>query len=189
MGAATFIGTVPCHRAVDRSAPGLQSSGGRVLVLFIQMAGKVRTQTIVQPGGTTIMSTEHDQKSATTQYIDLDAKPDAEGTLGAGVQGLNSNATSIFWMMKGANIPGGGPHELTFQAPSTAVIIRDDSQVAVSITELHPQGFPKLGAATLQVLNVVPRTGSNGNPGTVTVRFQSSFNFLVPGRFNFIIVN
>lgn len=129
-----------------------------------------------------------DDEGSDTQYEDFDTKPDSEGVLDAGMQALTTNAGSMFFMMRNRDILGGGPHELTFQRsdPSSPVIIRSDSQIAVSMTELDPQGNPKLGAATLQVLNVVP---SSGNPGTVTVRFHNSFDFKIPGRFNFIIVN
>ena len=137
-----------------------------------------------------IVTTEQDREGAAEQYIDTDSKPVPADGLGVSAEALTTNATSIFWMMRDRNIPGGGPRELTFQPSSdSTVIIRDDSQVAVSVTELHPQGFPKLGAATLQVLNVVPRAGTNGARGTITVRFHSTFTNLVPGRFNIIIVN
>src|SRR5262245_14251676 len=135
------------------------------------------------------MTTTHDREGTDEQYVDTETKPAPADGLDVEAAALTTNATSIFWMMRDRNIPGGGPHDLTFQPTSTATIIRDDSQVAVSVTELHPQGFPKLGAATLQVLNVVPRSGANGAPGTITVRFHSTFTNLVPGRFNIIIVN
>lgn len=129
--------------------------------------------------------TTQDDAAADAQYEVIEYKTDTGRAVEAGVQPLTTNATSMFWMMVNADVRGGGVSEQTFQARS-GVIIKDDSQVSVSLTELHPQGFPTLGAASLHVLNVVPR---NGTPGFVTIRCHNSFNFKIPCRFNIIIVN
>jgi hypothetical protein len=92
-----------------------------------------------------------------------------------------TNVSSIFWGMKG--IRAQGPFKLNFFFEDP-VIVRVDSQVAVSITELNEANVPHLGTATMGILNVIPQAD-----GTITVVGHVDHPAQLHCMLNFIIVN
>ena len=92
-----------------------------------------------------------------------------------------TNISSIFWGMK--TILAQGQFQLNFFF-ADPVIVRADSQVAVSITEVTEQDVPFLGAANMGILNVVPQAD-----GTITVRGHVDHPSRLRCLLNFIIVN
>jgi hypothetical protein len=60
---------------------------------------------------------------------------------------------------------------------------KPDSQIMVSLTELDPNGQPKLGPASMVVLNVVPSNGA------VDVRVHIQWEDNIPFRVNMIVLN
>jgi hypothetical protein len=63
-------------------------------------------------------------------------------------------------------------------------VVRSDSQVMVSITELNSAGFPFSGAARLVVYNISP-----ADDGSVTVKGDVVWDSDLKIRLNFVIVN
>lgn len=117
-----------------------------------------------------------DADGAVATKLDLD---DATRVVGG-------RPSSTFWMMETRSVNGTTTE--VFLAPAGVTLLHD-SQVSVSMTELDPQGLPKLGAASMQVLNVVPMSGAGTSPGQVVVKFNVGWERPIPVRFNFIIVN
>jgi hypothetical protein len=97
------------------------------------------------------------------------------------VAGLNTNITSIFWGMK--FILAQGRFQLNFFF-SDPVIVKANSQVSVSITEVNQNNVPFLGNANMGILNVVPQ-----DDGTITVRGNVDWTSQLRCLLNFIIVN
>lgn len=92
-----------------------------------------------------------------------------------------TNITSIFWGQK--TIIATGQFQLNFFFGGS-VIVRADSQVAVSITEVTEAGMPFLGSAPMSIMNVVPQSD-----GTITVRGHVNHTPGLRCLLNFIIVN
>lgn len=92
-----------------------------------------------------------------------------------------TNISSIFWGMQTILAQGQWQLNFFFADP---VIVRADSQVAVSITELTDAGVPQLGQANMGILNVVPQAD-----GTITVRGHVDHPRRLRCLVNFIIVN
>jgi hypothetical protein len=88
--------------------------------------------------------------------------------------------TSTFWGMADFTVNHGFARTLVFPAN---VIVRPDSQIAVSITELTGAGVPFLGSAIMNVDNVVPQQGR------VIVRGDVHWDAPLRVRLNFVIVN
>jgi hypothetical protein len=93
----------------------------------------------------------------------------------------SSNISSIFWGMHTLRAHGTIAWNFGFPPP---VQVFANSQVSVTMTELDNNGRPFLGAATMQVFNVVPQPD-----GTVTVKFNVDWSDSITVQFNFIIVN
>jgi hypothetical protein len=91
-----------------------------------------------------------------------------------------ARASSTFWAVN--DRVGRGLNWFNKGWPN--VTINRLSQIAVSICELDANGNPKIGAADMQILNVVP-----ANDSTVWVRYNVAFATALPIRFNFIVVN
>ncbi len=88
--------------------------------------------------------------------------------------------SSTFWGMADFVVNHGFARTLVFPA---GVIVRHDSQIAVSITELDGNGTPFLGLAIMDVDNVVPQDGR------VTVRGDVHWDSPLRVRLNFVILN
>lgn len=107
--------------------------------------------------------------------------PTKAGGGGAPEAELQTNATSIWWGFK--TILAQGQWQLNFFFGGS-VIVRRDSQVAVSITEVDAQDTPFLGAANMWIMNVVPQ-----DDGTITVRGHVAHPSRLRCQVNFVIVN
>jgi hypothetical protein len=92
---------------------------------------------------------------------------------------LTTNIHEIFWY--NGVIRTRGKFEVTFH-PDPPVVVRPDSQVAVSITELNRDGDPFLAEARMGIWNVVP------GDGTITVRGNIDWPSPLRCRLNLIIV-
>src|ERR1044071_1400203 len=75
----------------------------------------------------------------------------------------SSNVSSIFWAFHILRAHGTNAWNFGFPDP---VQVFGNSQVAVTMTEIDNNGTPFLGAATMQIYNVVPQ-----DDGTITVKF------------------
>ena len=93
----------------------------------------------------------------------------------------STNLSSIFWSIQ--TVTTHGTSALNFGFPDPVQVFAD-SQVSVTMTELDNNGIPFLGAATMQVFNVVPQ-----QDGTITVKFNVDWSDSIRVRFNFIIAN
>lgn len=93
----------------------------------------------------------------------------------------STNVSSIFWSIHTLRAHGTNAWNFGFPDP---VQVFADSQVSVTMTELDNNGTPFLGAATMQIFNVVPQAD-----GTITVRFNVDWSDFLTVQFNFIIVN
>ncbi len=93
----------------------------------------------------------------------------------------STNVSSIFW---GFHIlRARGTNAWNFGFPGQVQVFAN-SQVSVTMTEIDNNGTPFLGAATMQIFNVVPQ-----DDGTITVKFNVDWSELLRVQFNFIIVN
>jgi hypothetical protein len=93
----------------------------------------------------------------------------------------STNVSSIFWGIHTLRARGTNAWNFGFPDP---VQVFGNSQVSVTITEIDGNGNPFLGAATMQIYNVVPL-----DDGTITVKFDVNWGELLRVQFNFIIVN
>ncbi len=91
----------------------------------------------------------------------------------------NTNVSSIFWSMQSLRTHGSAAWN--FPIPPGRVLW--NSQVSVTMTELDNNGTPFLGAASMQVFNVVPMQDS------ITVWYNVNWGSDLNVMFNFIIVN
>jgi hypothetical protein len=99
----------------------------------------------------------------------------------AGVETIDrTNVSSIFYAYDD-NWSARGTNWINFTFSSN-VIVRPDSQIAVSMCERNANG-PAAGDASMTVMNVVP------SDGVVAVRFNVAWSEQLPILFNFIIVN
>lgn len=94
---------------------------------------------------------------------------------------LTTNIASIFWGMQTIQAQGEFQANFRFDDP---VIVRSDSQVSVSITELNQDDVPFLAAADMSIWNVVPK-----DDGTISVRGNIDWPSPLRCRLNFIIIN
>jgi hypothetical protein len=94
---------------------------------------------------------------------------------------FGSTTSSIFWGIHVLLTHGTDAWNFGFPNP---VQVFANSQVSVSMTELDNNDTPFLGAATMQVYNVVPQ-----DDGTITVKFNVDWHARLRVQFNFIIVN
>jgi hypothetical protein len=92
----------------------------------------------------------------------------------------STNVSSIFWGIQ--TLRTRGTSAWNFGFPGALVFA--DSQVSVTMTEIDNNGIPFLGAATMQIYNVVPQ-----QDGTITVKFNVDWSDSLNVQFNFIIVN
>jgi hypothetical protein len=92
-----------------------------------------------------------------------------------------TNVSSMFWGMHVLLARGTNAWNFGFPAP---VQVFANSQVSVTMTEVDNNDTPFLGAAPMQVFNVVPQ-----QDGTVTVLFNVGWSESLRVLFNFIIVN
>lgn len=107
---------------------------------------------------------------------------DAAGAKSLDVDSITTtNVSSIFWGIK--IILAQGQFQLNFFF-ETPVIVRSNSQVAVSISEANQNNVPFLGGANMGILNVVPQDDS-----TITVRGHVDHPARLRCVLNFIIVN
>ena len=93
----------------------------------------------------------------------------------------SSNVSSIFWGIHRLRAHGTNAWNFGFPDP---VQVFANSQVSVTMTEIDNNGTPFLGAATMQIFNVVPQ-----DDGTITVKFNVDWSEFLRVQFNFIIVN
>jgi hypothetical protein len=93
----------------------------------------------------------------------------------------STNVSSIFWSSHTLRAHGTIAWNFGFPDP---VQVFANSQVSVTMTELDNNGTPFLGAATMQVFNVVPQAD-----GTITVKFNVDWSDFLIVQFNFIIAN
>jgi hypothetical protein len=93
----------------------------------------------------------------------------------------STNVSSIFWGMHVLLARGTVAWNFGFPPP---VQVFSNSQVSVTMTEVDNNGTPFLGAATMQVFNVIPQ-----QDGTVTVKYNVNWSESIRVLFNFIIVN
>jgi len=93
----------------------------------------------------------------------------------------STNVSSIFWGIH--NLRAHGTNAWNFGFPDPVQVFAN-SQVSVTMTEIDNNGTPFLGAATMQIYNVVPQ-----QDGTITVRFNVDWSEQLRVQFNFIIVN
>lgn len=93
----------------------------------------------------------------------------------------SSNVSSIFWGIHKLRAHGTLAWNFGFPNP---VQVFANSQVSVTMTEIDNNDIPFLGAATMQVFNVVPQ-----DDGTITVKFNVDWPDFLRVQFNFIIVN
>jgi hypothetical protein len=93
----------------------------------------------------------------------------------------STNVSSIFWGMHVLLARGTVSWNFGFPPP---VQVFSNSQVSVTMTEVDNNGTPFLGAASMQVFNVVPQ-----EDGTITVKFNVGWSESIRVLFNFIIVN
>jgi hypothetical protein len=93
----------------------------------------------------------------------------------------DTNVSSIFWGIHLLSARGTNAWNFGFPDP---VQVFANSQVSVTMTEIDNNGTPFLGAATMQIFNVVPQ-----NDGTITVKFNVDWSEMLRVQFNFIIVN
>lgn len=125
--------------------------------------------------------------TSAVQHAEPDAKllSKTNNTARAGEIGVadigSTNVSSMFWAMRGLRAHGSQAWNFGFPDP---VQVLANSQVSVTITEIDNNGTPFLGAATMQILNVVPQ-----DDGTITVKFNVDWSEQLNILFNFIIVN
>ncbi len=93
----------------------------------------------------------------------------------------STNVSSIYWGMAFLTANGTQAWNIFFGSP---VQVFGNSQVSVTITEVDRNGTPFLGAATMQVYNVIPQ-----DDGTITVKFNVDWGSPLQILLNFIIVN
>ncbi len=93
----------------------------------------------------------------------------------------STNVSSIFWGMHTLLTHGTNAWNFGFPNP---VQVFANSQVSVTMTEVDNNGTPFLGAASMQIFNVVPL-----QDGTITVRYNVNWDSNLRILFNFIIVN
>jgi hypothetical protein len=93
----------------------------------------------------------------------------------------STNVSSIFWGIHRLRAHGTNAWNFGFPNP---VQVFANSQVSVTMTEIDNNGTPFLGAATMQIYNVVPQ-----EDGTITVKFNVDWSDFLNVQFNFIIVN
>jgi hypothetical protein len=109
----------------------------------------------------------------------------AHKTARAGANALDqigsTNVSSIFWGIHTLRAHGTNAWNFGFPDP---VQVFANSQVSVTMTELDNNGTPFLGAATMQIFNVVPQAD-----GTITVKFNVDWSDFLTVQFNFIIAN
>jgi len=125
--------------------------------------------------------------TSAVQHVEPDEKlfRKTSNTAKAGEIGIadigSTNATSMFWGMH--FIRAHGTQARNFGFPGQVQVFAN-SQVSVTITEVARNGIPFLGAATMQIFNVVPQ-----DDGTITVKFNVDWSDELDLLFNFIIVN
>ena len=109
-------------------------------------------------------------------------KPQTASNAGALTAAIgDTNVSSIYWGFHILNARGTNAWNFGFPGP---VQVFANSQVSVTMTEVDNNGTPFLGAAAMQVFNVVPQ-----DDGTITVRFNVDWDEMLRVQFNFIIVN
>lgn len=143
------------------------------------------------------MSTYTEKKTAADRFTGTSAvqhaEPDAalfrknhetarEAAHDVAALSINStNVSSIYWGMHTLLTHGTNAWNFGFPGP---VQVFANSQVSVTMTEVDNNGTPFLGAASMQVFNVVPL-----QDGTITVRYNVNWDSNLRILFNFIIVN